>query len=143
VHENDLSKVIVDAGLSVHRELGPGLLESAYEAALHHTLVTRGLGVERQVAIPFVFRGARLGDAFRADLVVQRLVLVEVKSAVETSPIYRQQVLTYLRLSGLRVGLLMNFGAALFKDGLERFVQGSVSLPARARDDVIASVPRR
>lgn len=118
--ENDISAIIVDSAIYVHRTLGPGLLESVYEVALAHVLTKRGLSVTRQQAIPIVFDGIHLGEGFRADLIVNNLVLIELKSQERLVPVHKKQVLTYLRLSGLRLGLLLNFGTAMMKDGIER-----------------------
>jgi GxxExxY protein len=112
----------IDAALQVHKSLGPGLLESAYEHCLAHDLGRRGFKVERQLALPIVYEGERLDAGYRLDLVVDRSVIVEVKSLDALAPIHDAQVLTYLKLSGLRVGLLINFNVILLKQGLKRFV---------------------
>jgi GxxExxY protein len=122
VHEDDIAKVIVQTALELHRELGPGLLESVYEALLANMLRERGLEVARQVPIPICFRGMSFDEGFRADLVVGKLVLVELKSIAALAPVHRKQVITYLRLSNLRLGLLINFGGELLKGNLERLV---------------------
>ena len=110
----------MDAGLKVHRALGPGLLESAYEHCLAHELQLRGLMVGRQVALPISFEGLRLDAGYRLDLVVAQTVIVEVKAVEALSRLHEAQLLTYLKLSGLRVGFLMNFNVPLFKDGVKR-----------------------
>ena len=120
--ENEISKIIVQAALDLHRELGPGLLESVYEALLADLLSERGLSVERQRPIPIVFRGKRFDEGFRADLVVENLVLVELKSIEALARVHRKQVLTYLRLSNLKLGLLINFGGEILKGNIERLV---------------------
>lgn len=122
MHENDVSAVVLDAAIAVHRALGPGLLESVYEVALAHVLRQRGLAVARQVPISITFQGITFDEGFRADLIVENLVLVELKSLERVAPVHRKVVLTYLRLSGLRLGLLVNFGAPVLKDGFERLV---------------------
>jgi GxxExxY protein len=124
MHENDVSAVVLDAAIAVHRALGPGLLESVYEVALAHVLRQRGLAVARQVPISITFEGITFDEGFRADLIVENLVLVELKSLERVAPVHRKVVLTYLRLSGLRLGLLINFGAPVLKDGFERLVNG-------------------
>ena len=124
MHENDVSAVVLDAAIAVHRALGPGLLESVYEVALAHVLRQRGLVVARQVPISITFDGITFDEGFRADLIVQNVVLVELKSLERMAPVHRKVVLTYLRLSGLRLGLLVNFGAPVLKDGFERLVNG-------------------
>jgi GxxExxY protein len=116
------ARAAVDAALHVHKVLGPGLLESAYEHCLAHEISRRGLIVHRQVALPIVYEGEKLDAGYRLDLVVDHSVIVEIKSIDTLAPIHDAQVLTYLKLSGLRVGLLMNFNVALFKHGLKRFV---------------------
>lgn len=120
--ENEIGKQIVDAAVKIHRALGPGLLESVYEVVLAHELTKRGLRVQRQLAIPIVYEGIRFDEAFRADLVVNEKVIVEIKSVENLSNAHRKQVLTYLRLTELKLGFLLNFAEALMKDGLERIV---------------------
>jgi len=124
VHENDISAVVLDAAIEVHRALGPGLLESVYEVALAHVLRQRGLALARQVPISITFQGITFDEGFRADLIVQNLVLIELKSLERVAPVHRKVVLTYLRLSRLRLGLLIHFGAPVLKDGFERLVNG-------------------
>lgn len=122
MHENDVSAVVLDAAIAVHRVLGPGLLETVYEVALAHVLRQRGLRVARQVPISITFEGITFDEGFRADLIVEDLVLIELKSLERVAPVHKKVVLTYLRLSGLRLGLLINFGAPVLKDGYERLV---------------------
>ncbi|MCA9607820.1 MAG: GxxExxY protein [Myxococcales bacterium] len=118
--ETVVSGVIVDAAIKVHRVLGPGLLESVYERALAHELALRGLKVETQVPIDVVYDGVRMEAGFRADLIVEGIVLVELKSVEHTVPVHKKQALTYARLANLRLALLLNFGARLMKDGITR-----------------------
>ena len=115
---------IVDAAYKLHVGLGPGLLESVYESILGRDLQRRGLRVERQRMISFDYEGLHFHDAFRVDLIVESLVVVEIKSVERLPPVYSKQVLTYLRLLNLEVGLLINFGAPTLKDGLHRIVNG-------------------
>lgn len=117
---NEVSGVIIDAALEVHRALGPGLLESVYENALAYELELRGLRVQREVAIPAVYKAIRFEIAFRADLIVEDLVVVELKSVEELAPVHAKQLLTYLKLSGKKLGLLINFNVPLLKDGIKR-----------------------
>lgn len=124
MHENEISSVVVDGALTVHRALGPGLLESVYELALAHELAQRGLSVERQVPIPIEYRGVLLGEGFRADLIVEGKVLIELKSVEHLTALHRKQIQTYLRLTDLKLGLLLNFGAVLMKNGIVRCVNG-------------------
>lgn len=116
------ARASVDAALQVHKALGPGLLESAYEHCLAFEIARRGLEVQRQLALPIIYEGERLDAGYRLDLVIEGTVIIEIKSIDALAPIHDAQVLTYLKLSGLRVGLLMNFNVALFRQGLKRFV---------------------
>jgi GxxExxY protein len=116
------ARAAVDGAFQVHKTLGPGLLESAYEHCLAYEIARRGLSVQRQVALPIVYEGEKLDAGYRLDLVVDGAVIVEIKSIDALAPIHDAQVLTYLKLSGLRIGLLMNFKVALLKQGLKRFV---------------------
>ena len=122
--ENEISKQVVDAAFKVHTKLGPGLLESVYEAVLAYELRKRGLRVERQKPIPVVYEEVRLDEGFRADLVVEDKVILELKSVEAVARVHKKQVLTYLRLSNLKLGLLINFGEELIKDGISRVVNG-------------------
>jgi iron complex transport system substrate-binding protein len=123
---DDITGVIVDAAVNLHKALGPGLLESVYELVLTRDLQRRGLQVERQKPISFDYDGLSFSEAFRIDLLVENQVIVEIKSTERTAPVHAKQILTYLRLMKLPVGLLINFGAATLKDGLERVVNGLV-----------------
>ena len=120
--ENAIAKQIVDAAFRIHNALGPGLLESAYDAVLAFELTRRGLRVVRQQAIPVVWKDIRMDIGFRADLVVEEKVIVEVKSVEMLSAVHKKQLLTYLRLTDKRLGLLINFQVALIKDGITRIV---------------------
>lgn len=120
---NKVGKAVIDAAFAVHSDLGPGLLESVYEHCLAEELKVAGLFVERQVAIPVSYRSARLDVGFRLDLLVERSVLVEVKSIDALASIHRAQVLTYLRFSQVRLGYLINFNTRRLKDGLHRLVK--------------------
>ena len=120
--EERVGRAVVDAAVQVHRELGPGLLESVYEAVLAHELSERGLRVERQVPVAFEWRGMRFNEGFRADIIVDGCVLLELKSVERLQNAHRKQVLTYLRLTGMRLGYLINFGEALIRNGITRTV---------------------
>lgn len=125
MNENEVSRIIVDASIEVHRTLGgPGLLESVYEEALAWELTDRGLSVERQEPVPIVYKGHTLSSPLRLDLRANRIVVVECKATKEYHKIYEVQMLTYLRLLDLRLGLVVNFGEALVKDGIHRVVNG-------------------
>lgn len=119
-----VSGQIVDAAMRVHSHLGPGLLESAYEACLAHELRTRSLQVHRQLPLPIVYDGLRVDAGYRIDLLVEDAVVVELKALDAISPVHRAQILSYLRLSRKRVGLLINFNVRHLRDGIERFVHG-------------------
>ena len=119
---NQVSGIVVDASMKVHSALGPGLLESAYEACLIRELRKRGLRVESQVPISIIYDGETLDVGYRADLVVEGLVLVELKSIDAVLPIHKAQLLSYLRLSGKEVGLLINFNVERLKDGIKRVI---------------------
>lgn len=120
--ENEIGKEVVDSAINIHRVLGPGLLESVYEVVLAHELTKRGLRVQRQLVVPIAYEDICFEEGFRADLVVNGLVIVEIKSVENLNNAHRKQVLTYLRLTGLKLGFLLNFAEALMKDGLERIV---------------------
>ena len=122
--ENETARQVADAALAVHRALGPGLLESVYETALFHELQKRGLSVERQVPVTFVYDGHCYDEGFRIDLLVAACVIVELKSVETVHPVHKKQLLTYLRLSGKHLGILINFNSALLKDGITRIVNG-------------------
>jgi GxxExxY protein len=115
-----LSRSVVDAALRVHKALGPGLLESVYEACLQHELAQRDIGAARQRSLPIVYDGLTLEGGLRLDLLVAERFIVEVKAVDALQPIHKAQLLTYLRLSGLRLGLLINFNVVRLKDGLQR-----------------------
>lgn len=127
---DDITGQIVDAAFKVHTSLGPGLLESVYEMVLAKELETRGLQTERQKPVSFEFDGLRFEDAFRVDLLVEGLVVVELKSVETLAPVHSKQLLTYLRLLHLSVGLLINFGAATLKEGLHRIVNNYTPSPS-------------
>jgi GxxExxY protein len=116
-----IARVIVDAGFKVHQALGAGLLESAYEHCLAHELVSRGLSLSRQVPLPILYEGTKLDAGYRLDLLVERAVIVEVKAVEALNRLHGAQMLTYLKLSGFRLGLLMNFNVPMFKQGIKRF----------------------
>ena len=123
---NEVSGLIVDAAIRVHRGLGPGLLESVYEVILADALRQRGLAVERQKPIPIRFEGKTFDEGFRADLIVEGIVLFEIKSVEALARVHKKQVLTYLRLTGIRLGLLVNFGGELMQGNVVRLVAGEV-----------------
>ncbi|WP_153801093.1 GxxExxY protein [Foetidibacter luteolus] len=122
MNENELSAIIVDCCFQVHTKLGPGLLESVYEAVLCYELQKRGLEIRRQAAIPVIYEEVKLDLGFRADIIVEDLVIVELKSVETLAPVHPKQLLTHLRLCGLKLGLLVNFNVVLIKDGIRRIV---------------------
>jgi GxxExxY protein len=128
-----LASEAIDCGLKLHQRLGPGLFESVYETLLAESLIRRGLAVERQKLISVEIDGIQLSDAFRADLLVEGQLLIELKSVERAAPIHVKQVLTYLRLMDLPLGLLMNFGEETFRMGLKRVVNSLSALPSSSR----------
>ena len=122
VTENEIAKQVVDAAFKIHTTLGPGLLESVYETVLAHELAKRGFQVTRQQAIPITWEGIHLEAGFRADLIVESKVIVEIKSVEALAPVHRKQLLTYLRLADKRLGLMINFNVELIRDGIVRVV---------------------
>jgi GxxExxY protein len=122
--EQTLTERIIGCALIVHKELGPGLLESSYETALCIELATSGLRFERQVPVPLRYRGASIGE-HRVDLIVESQVVVEIKSVARYDPVFAAQVLTYLKITGLHVGLLLNFNRPVLCDGIKRFVMSA------------------
>jgi len=122
--EEKVAEAIVDSAFAIHSTLGPGLLESVYDILLADALEEKGFAVERQVDVPIRFRGKVFPVGFRADLIVEKKVCVELKSVESFAPVHAKQLLTYLRLLDFRLGLLINFGAPLIKDGIKRIVNG-------------------
>jgi len=120
--ENEISKIVVDTAVKLHQDLGSGLLESVYEVALAHLLLKRGLSCVRQLPIPIQYDGLEFDEGFRADIVVNNLVILELKSVEKIAYVHRKQLQTYLRLADKRLGLLLNFGAPLMRDGIVRVV---------------------
>ncbi len=120
--ENEIGKRIVDGAVQVHRELGPGLLETVYEIILAHELRRQGLQVERQVPVTVEYRGIRFEEGFRADLIIENKVIIELKCVERLANAHKKQLLTYLRLTDIKLGYLLNFGTALMKDGITRTV---------------------
>jgi len=120
--ENEIGTIVVDAAVKIHMALGPGLLESVYEVVLAHELSKRGLHVERQVPIAIEYDGIRFDEGFRADIIVGKKVVLELKSVEKVSAVHKKQIQTYLRLTDCKLGYLLNFGAALMKQGITRAV---------------------
>jgi GxxExxY protein len=119
---NKIGSIILDAAITVHKELGPGLLESAYELASFHELRLRGLMVKKQIPVQLIFKGLDLGKAYEIDILVENEVIIEIKSVLEMHPVYTTQIITYLKLSNRHLGYLINFNVTLLKDGFKRIV---------------------
>ena len=126
MNENAIGKIVVDCSVKLHMELGPGLLETVYEVILAHRLRESGLQVERQVSIPIKHDGIQFDEGFRADIVVENKVLLELKSVENLRNIHKKQVLTYLKLTGMKLGYLLNFGETMMKDGISRVINGTL-----------------
>ena len=120
--ENELSKIIVDCAFKIHSNLGPGLLESVYEELLCHELKKRGVSYRRQQGIPVVYEGVKMELGFRADIIVERKLIIEIKSIEAIAPVHPKQLLTYLKLTDIKLRLLINFNVSLIKDGIQRIV---------------------
>src|SRR5579863_9198000 len=133
MNENEVAQQIVDAALRVHTALGPGLLESVYQAALAYELEKRGLRVTRQQAIPVIYEAIRIDTGFHADLVVENKVIVEIKSVETVAPVHKKQLLSYLKLADKRLGLLINFNVVLIKNGITRIVNRLPEDPSQRR----------
>ncbi|WP_027377183.1 GxxExxY protein [Kaistella palustris] len=126
MNENEISRVIFDAGLKVHRQLGPGLLESAYEECLYYELRKTQLLIEKQMPMPLIYDEVKLDVGYRIDLLVERKVVIEVKAVEGLNDIHLAQVLTYLKLSHCKLGMLINFNTLLFKNGIKRVINGNI-----------------
>lgn len=124
MHENEISKIVIDRSIKMHNLLGPGLLESVYEEVLAYELAKANLPCRRQVGIPVVYENVHMEIGFRADILVADKVILELKSVETVKPVHKKQLLTYLRLSGLKLGLLLNFNVKLLRDGITRIVNG-------------------
>lgn len=122
--ENEIGREVVDAAVKIHSALGPGLLESVYEVVLARELERRGLAAERQVSVPIEYEGMKFDEGFRADIIVGEKVILELKSVEKLSKVHHKQLFTYLKLKELQLGYLLNFGAALMKDGIKHIVNG-------------------
>ena len=126
MHETEIGSKIVKSSVHIHRSLGPGLLESVYESILCKQLIKEGLFVERQKSIPVVFENEKYDEGFRADLIIENSVIIELKSVENIVPVHKKQLLTYLKLLDLRVGYLLNFGEELMKSGITRIINGQL-----------------
>lgn len=124
--ENELSKIVFECGLKVHRALGPGLLESAYEECLFYELNKTGVHTEKQKGLPLVYNEVKLDIGYRIDLILENKLIIEIKAVEALNDIHIAQILTYLKLSGCKLGLLINFNSVLFKDGIKRIINGTL-----------------
>lgn len=122
--ENEIGDIVVAEAIQLHRELGPGLLESVYEITLAKRLAKRGLKLQRQVVVPIILDGEQLEEGFRADILIEDKVILELKSVEKLTRLHHKQLSTYLRLSGLKLGYLLNFGEELMKSGISRIING-------------------
>ncbi|MCK4330744.1 GxxExxY protein [candidate division WOR-3 bacterium] len=122
MHENEISKIIVDSCLRIHKKLGPGLLETVYEEVLFYELTRKNLRCKRQIAIPVIYENIKMDIGFRADLIVEDKVIIELKSVENIMPVHKKQLLTYLKITGMKLGLLVNFNVELIKNGVTRIV---------------------
>lgn len=127
MNENEIGAKVVNCAFRLHMKLGPGLLESVYEVILAKQLQTAGLKVETQVPVPIEYEGIRFSEAFRADIIVENRVILELKSVEKVTRAHRKQVLTYLKLTGMKLGFVLNFGAATMKDGIARIINGTIT----------------
>lgn len=126
MNENEIAKIAVDVAFQLHSTLGPGLLESVYQELYVFKLRERGLAVDTEVQLPVVYEGKQFTSTFRIDILIEKKLVVELKSVESVLPVHKKQLLTYLRLSGLKLGLLINFGSAYIKDGIERVINGTL-----------------
>jgi GxxExxY protein len=124
--ENELSKIVFDSGIKVHKALGPGLLESAYEECLFYELQKNGLSVEKQKGLPLIYENVKLDVGYRIDLLVEKKLIVEIKSVEALNDLHLAQILTYLKLSDCKLGLLINFNTVLFRNGVKRVINGKL-----------------
>ncbi len=124
--ENEIAKIVFDLGLKVHKTLGPGLLESSYEECLYYELVKLGLQVQKQKAVPLVYEEVKLEIGYRIDLIIENKLIVEIKAIEALNDLHLAQILTYLKLSNCKLGLLINFNTLLFKNGVKRVINGAL-----------------
>ena len=127
MNENEIGAEVVNCAVRLHKDLGPGLLESVYEVILAKQLQTAGMKVKVQVPIPIEFEGMRFSEAFRADIIVEDRVILELKSVEKITRAHRKQVLTYLKLTGMKLGFILNFGAATMREGIARIINGKIT----------------
>ena len=126
MNENQLSKIVFECGLKIHKALGPGLLESAYEECLFYELIKADVIVEKQKGLPLIYEEVKLDIGYRTDLIIETKLIVKIKAVDALNDIHLAQILTYLKLSGYKLGLLINFNSVLFKDGVKRIINGTL-----------------
>ncbi|MFN7239208.1 MAG: GxxExxY protein [Chitinophagales bacterium] len=126
MNENELAKIVFELGLKVHKNLGPGLLESSYEECLFYEIYKLGIKVEKQKALPLIYEEVKLDIGYRIDLIVENKLIIEIKSAEALNDLHMAQILTYLKLSNCKLGLLINFNSVLFKNGVKRVINGQL-----------------
>ena len=126
MNENEIGTIIIETAINIHKGLGPGLLESVYETVLSKKLTDKGLNIKRQVAIPIKFEGIQFDEGFRADIIANDKVIIELKSIEKLSNVHKKQLLTYLKLSNLKLGYLINFNEELLKNGITRIINGNI-----------------
>jgi len=124
MNENEISSIVVDTAIYLHKKLGPGLFENVYEVVLMKLLTKKGLSVQRQVSIPIEFEGEQFDEGFRADLFIEGKVMIELKSVEKITDVHKKQLLTYLKLTNTELGFILNFGAELMKDRIVRIING-------------------
>lgn len=127
MNENQVGKILLDKAFMIHKEIGPGLFESVYESAFYYELMESGLNVERQVILPVFYKGRKLDNGFRIDLLVNNKVIVEIKSIENIQDVHKKQLLTYLKLSKCKLGFIINFGRTLLKEGIVRIINGKIT----------------
>lgn len=125
--ENQIAKTAIDCAIQIHKDLGPGLLETVYEVIMARELETHNLTVQRQMPIRIEYNGIKFNEGFRADLIIENKLLIELKSIEKAKDVHKKQLLTYLKLTGLKLGLLLNFGEPLMKDGITRIINGTIN----------------
>lgn len=131
MHENDISGIVVNVAFQIHNQLGPGLLESVYSTIMFHALPKRGLRVQKEVPLPVHWDSLKMDIGFRADFIIENAVVIELKSVEAINPVHKKQLLTYLKLTDCRLGLLINFNTDLIKNGISRIVNGLDDSPRR------------
>ncbi len=126
MNENEIGDIVIATAISIHKKLGPGLLETVYEVILAHNLKEQGFSIKRQVSIPIEYEGIKFDEGFKADIIVENKVILELKSVESVTKAHKKQILTYLKLTGYKLGYLLNFGESLMKKGISRIINGKI-----------------